>query len=151
MRKSIALLIAATVIGSVLAGPALAAKKKTVSEDWSATNPVPYPASFVGDTGVVGCQEGEEGVTKTTHAFTAPGTGTLEVTLDAFEGDWDLFVFDSSGNQVAASDAGQVISMAPPGEQILGVKLRKGQEIGIVACNWLGGPTAEAHLTYAYK
>lgn len=149
MRRSIALLMAAAVVGSVLAGPALAAKKKTVTEDWTATNPVPYPVSFVGQG--EGCQEGEEGVTKTTHAFTAPGTGTLEVTLDAFEGDWDLFLFDSSGNQVAASDAGQVISMAPPGEKILGFRLRKGQEIGIVACNWLGGPTADAHLTYVYK
>ncbi len=149
MRRMIGGVVAVGLITAALVAPAHAAKKKTVTEDWTATNPVPYPASFVGQG--AGCQEGQEGTTKTTHAFTAPGSGALEVVLDAFDGDWDLFVFDSQGNQIGISDAGQVISGAPPGEKISGVRLRKGQEVSIVACNWLGGPSAAAHLTYVYK
>lgn len=148
MKKLTVLVLALALSALALAAPALAAKKKTVTEDWTATNPVPYPASFAGQG--AGCQEGQDALTRTSHAFTAPGNGLLEVTLDNFQGDWDVFVYAGDAI-IGQSDAGQVISGAPPGEKIIGLKLKKGQAIDILACNWLGGPTADAHLVYTYK
>lgn len=140
MKKLIAAVSIAGLLMSLAAAPALAGKKKTVTEDWTATNPVPFPGMDAG------CG-GQETLSRSTHPFTAPGTGSLNVTMDNFQVDWDLYVYDSAGNLLAASEG----DSAATTEQIVGLKLKKAQEVGIVLCNWSGGPTADGHLVYTYK
>lgn len=140
MRKTIAVMIAAGVVAAAVVAPAYAAKKKTVTEEWTATNPVPFPGQDAGCTG-------QETLSKTSHPFTAPGTGTLDVSMDNFVGDWDLYVYDTDGNILGASEGDTAATV----ERIAGLRLRKKTEVNVVLCNWSGGPTADAHLTYVYK
>ena len=149
MRKMIAVALAAGLATAVVSGPAIAGKgkTKTVHKTFSAGPHAPAP--ILGDAEPNGCFNSVDGVNKTTINYKTPGTGTLSVKLMNFEGDWDLFVADSKGNVLAASDASQLTGDAP--EENISLPLGKKQSISIVACNWAGGPTAEGHYTYKYK
>jgi hypothetical protein len=145
MRKtviSVALVaLVAAVPGSALAG------KKTIHKSFSAGPHAPIPV--LSDADPNGCRNGEEGVHKTTVPFKTPGKGLLKVGLEAFEGDWDLYVTTKTGTVIAASDASQL--QGSPQEENITVPLGAKKSVNIVACNWAGGPTAEGHYTYKYK
>lgn len=147
MRKA---LVSILLIGlvSAMPGAAVAGKKKTktIHEDLAFGPLAPLP--YASDLGPEGCRMGEEGVHKTTFSFTTPAKGVLDVTLEAFEGDWDLYVMDGD-NVLAASDQSQ-LQGAGASEKIL-IPLGKKKTIQIVGCNWAGGPTATGMYMYKYK
>lgn len=138
-RKLIVLVCIVGLTGALTGAPALAGKKKKKKGSFSAENPVPWP-------GPDGCLESSEGVNKTTETMKAPFTGVLTVTMTDFDGDWDLFVTDSEGTDLGSATASQLTG-DPPEEEVV-LALKKGFEFSMVACNWLGGPTAEVGWTF---
>ncbi len=139
MRKLLATLIAVGLVIGMVSAPATAAKKKkkkTVTEEWTAAGIPAADACYA---------EAVEGVHKTTHVFTTPGKGVLDVQMTGFQADWDLYLLDDAGNQLGSSTGfveattERIIYAAP-----------KGAELSIVACNYLGGPAAELSLSFTY-
>jgi hypothetical protein len=139
-KKLTVLICILGLLGALVATPALAGKKKKGT--FAAESPVPWPA---GD----GCNEGEEGVSKTTEAMKAPFDAVLTVTMENFQGDWDLFVTDADGNALASSVESQLTGSAATEE--VTILLKKGYAFGMVACNWGGGPSADVSWTLAGK
>lgn len=149
MRKTLVSILALGLIAAALsAAPALAKKKKTVTihKEFSAGPHAPMPSGLDGST--EGCLESTEGVNKTTVDFTTPGTGIITVTLEAFEGDWDLYLLQD-GNLLASSHGSQLDGAAGPEEKIM-MNLGAKKAVSIVACNWAGGPTASGMYMYKY-
>ena len=137
MRRFAASIVALGLVVGLIAPPAFAGKKKKVTEEWTAT----------GIPGADACPaEAVEGVHKTTHVFTTPGKGILDVSMTGFQADWDLYLLDADGNQLGAStgfvDATteRIIYAAP-----------KGVDLNIEACNYIGSPVANLSLIYTYK
>src|SRR5688572_3611123 len=152
MRKVIASVLLVGLVGA-LPATAVAAKKKkpktvTISETFSAGPLAPMP--IPGDVADTGCRGGEEGVHKLTIPFTTPGKGVLSTDISGFQGDWDLYVTDSSGSVMAASETSQIVDQTATTEQIT-IPLGAKQEINILACNWAGSPLAEGQYTFKYK
>ena len=143
------LLTAVAAAGAVaLAVPAGAAPKK-ITKSYDVTLPVPFPVDeSVPD--MTGCINGQETATRNTTVITLPATGTLSVKVD-FEGDWDLYLLDSKGSTVAASENFQPTgSVDPAQEKLTWKKAKKGQQVSIVVCNWLGLPDATVSYTLTY-
>ncbi len=139
MRKALVLITAMGLLAALVA-PA-AAKKKTVEEEWTATAPVPGPAAQV-DPSTCGI----ENASFVSHPFTTPGKGVLDVSMDQFVGDWDLYVKDADGNTIGSS-SGFVEATVERVVIPLGAK----EDIAIESCNFAGGPTAHLLLKYTYK
>jgi hypothetical protein len=137
-KKVVGLVCILGLLGVLAAAPAAAGKKKKGS--FSAENPVPHP---LGD----GCNEGMDGVSKTTEAMKAPFNGLLTVTMENFQGDWDLFVTDADGAALVSSVESQLTGAAATEE--VSIVLKKGYAFAIVPCNWVGGPSAEVAWTFA--
>src|SRR5918992_148496 len=97
MRKAVILIMAMGLVAALVA-PAAAQKKKTVEEEWTATAPVPGPAAQV-DPSTCGI----ENASFVSHPFSTPGKGVLDVSMDQFVGDWDLYVRDGDGNTIGSS------------------------------------------------
>lgn len=137
-RKTIA---AALAVGLLLAfaAPATAGKKKGGS--FAAEN-LPFP-------GPNGCLEGVEGLHKTTQEVKTPFAGVFTLTMESFEGDWDLFLTDAEGNEIASSTTSQLTG-DPPTEEVV-VSVTKGMSLAMVACNWAGGPSAEVKWSLVAK
>lgn len=136
------------IIGTLLVGltgaPAAAeSKKKTVEEEWDVIA-LPFPGADDHSDPDEEC--GVEGASYAIHAFQTPGRGSLNVTLNEFQGEWDLYVTDADGNLLGSS----VNFMAGP-EESLTLKLAAKVDISIYACNFLGGPTAHGVLKYVYS
>ena len=143
------LLTAVAAAGAVaLAAPAGAAPKK-ITQSYDVTLPVPFPADE-SMPDMTGCINGQETATRHTKAVTLPAAGTLSVKVD-FEGDWDLYLLDSKGSTLAASENFQPTgSVAAAQEKLTWKKAKKGQKVSIVVCNWLGLPEATVSYTFTY-
>ena len=138
LRKSLAIMLALGLLFGAMA-PAQAGKKK--SGAFSAEGyPYPHPD---------GCLESTEGLNKTTQPLTTPLAGVMTVTMDGFDGDWDLFVTDAGGGEIISATSSQLTGDPPTEEVIFSVS--KGLKLQIVACNYLGGPGAEVKWTVAGK
>jgi hypothetical protein len=134
---------AALVLVALVASPAVAAKKKTVTEEWQVTA-VPFPGA---DDHMQPDEEcGVEDVSYAVHAFETPGRGTLEAAITDFQGEWDLYLTDSDGNVLASS-----VNFMAGSEERLVAALPARTEVSIYACNFAGGPTANGRLKYVYK
>ncbi|HEX2239955.1 MAG TPA: hypothetical protein VHJ82_02255 [Actinomycetota bacterium] len=140
MRKVVTLITAIGLLVALVA-PAAAQKKKTVEEEWTATAPVPGPAAQVDPSTC-----GVENASYVVHPFSTPGKGILDVTMDQFQGDWDLYVKDADGN-VIGSSTGFVEATVERVVIPLGAK----EDIQVHSCNFVGGPTAHLLLKYTYK
>ena len=138
MRKTITVLLVLTLVAVVAVAPAAAGKKKKKGS-FSASGPVPAIDLCPNDA--------QEGISKTTESLKIPFPGILTVTMTGFEGDWDLYVTDSEGGEIAAGTESQLTG-APPSEEVK-VFLPKGYEVQMVACNWLGGLSAEVAWSLA--
>lgn len=164
MRKIICLMLAAGLVAGALAGPAAAGKKKKskkvkVHESFSASlAPWPKLANWGDLVGITkpGCSSGEEGVHWVAQPFTSPGKGTLDFYTEAFQGDWDIYIFDTDGTTVLARseepqvNTGDPAAPAPPEERIE-FPMTKGDEVILVLCNWMGGPDNTAHYEGVFK
>jgi hypothetical protein len=152
MRKTLVTMVVIGLVAGSFAAPATAQKKKQkkVEESFTA-QALPFPnLSSATETEDRGCLAGIEGVNKVSHAFTTPGAGTLTAHMAGFVGDWDLFITDAEGKEIDGSVNDQALDMAPAEEKVT-VKLKKGQDVHIVPCNWLGAPQAEIHIEYVYR
>ena len=139
--------VAAGVFTPALAGPPK--KPKPISEEYSVTGlPVPYDP-------FEGCVDPAlEGISRTTKTIKPTGAGTLEVTLKGFAGDWDILVFNDKGAVMgigSGSTTGDPSGLSTDGNEKLVLKTKKGMELQIAVCNFLGGPTAEAKYVFTYK
>lgn len=156
MRKMLVMLLTLGLLAGSLAAPAAAQKKKNkkstkkVEESFTA-NALPFP-NLSSSTGTEdrGCLAGIEGVHKVSHAFTTPGVGTLTAHMAGFVGDWDLFVTDADGKELHGSLNDQATAGAAAEEEV-SLKLKKNEDIHVVACNWLGAPEALVHFEYVYR
>ena len=129
---------------AALVAPASAKPRpKPVTESWEVTA-VPFPMDAAAH-----CQEGAEGVTRETRQITLPAKGVLVAELTGFQGDWVLEVYDAKGTML-----GQGYSPLNPGgtgkAKVTYKKGAKGAKISIAACNFTGGPTAQAKYTFTY-
>lgn len=127
------------VVGFLLVGQMVHAReKKPIEESWSvAATPDPRTFDFMG-----GCPaNGVEGQSRVTKPFRAPWAGVLRVNMNGFVGDWDVWLVDNKGEVIDYSGAAI-------GDEIIQTELPKKAKIGIMACNSLGGPTANLSLMY---
>lgn len=136
MRTRLVLAVLPVALLSVAAAPSLAAPK-TISKSYTATaNPDPSPnASGACARSLVGGEHVEP--------LKVPAAGKLVVEMTAFQGDWDLCIFDKSGKNLASS-AGFVDAT----KEAVSLKLKKPVEIQIVAQNLIGGPTASMKYVF---
>lgn len=141
MRKVLLIVMVAALTVGMMA-PAGATKKKTKKGSFSA-QALPYP-----DPGFK-CLNGVEGVNKHSEPIRAGFSGILEAKMLNFEGDWDLFITDAEGKELAASVSTQWTGSPP--EEEAGALVSKGQELLLVACNFLGGPSADVEWTLTAK
>ena len=125
------------------AAPSIAAPKKPITKTYTATAPVPFPGS---DAAGNGCRDGQEGLQKHTHVFSAPAPGKLVVEMTGFQGDWDLAVLNGKGALMGESGA-------LPGTTLekVTVKIKKAEKISIVACNYLGTPSSEVKYVFTFN
>lgn len=145
MAKALRLLIATALVVAVGAAPATGAKKKTktVSQEWQVVA-APFPGAEDHSDPATEC--GVEDVSYSIHSFSTPGKGTLTTRITGFEGEWDLYVTDGDGTLLGSS-----VNFMAGSEEKVTLKLPARTEANIYACNFLGGPTADADLKYVYK
>ena len=154
MRRALALILAAGLIGGALAAPASAGKKKKKKlvthtlEDSIDVTLAPFPR-YGPASEYPGCLNGVEGVHKHAHPFTAPASGNMVLDTKGFTGDWDAYIYKGA-LQMGISQNEQIPGMAPPEEEVI-VKLKKGDTVDLIICNWLGGPQATLHYKYTWK
>lgn len=153
MRKLIAVTAALGLIASLGAAPAAAGKKPTkVHETFGATL-APFPKDERwNDAGFTkpGCTSGQQDLHWVAQEFTAPGKGALKVYMEGFQGDHDLYVFESDTVFHRGDQAQVGTAMAPPEESVT-VQLKKGQKVTLVACNWAGHPEVVAHYEGTFR
>ncbi len=136
MRRLGVVILGVLVIGVM---PAAARGLKPIEESYSATA-LPYPNGSY-DAGE-GCFQGVDTVHKHYHPFKAPSKGLFSVGIPVLTGDWDLFVLDGEGNVLTESSGSQ-------GEpEFTTLKMRKGQAIQIMACNWAGEPQVTVEYSF---
>lgn len=143
MKKAALVLLAGLLVLAAAPGPALAGKKKTVTEEWQAVA-APFPGADDHSDPATEC--GAEGVNHVVHTFKAPGKGTLNTAITGFQGEWDLYVTDANGSLLASS-----VNFMAGSEERVTVGLRSGAEVRIYACNFLGGPVADGNLEFTYR
>ena len=130
MVKRIAVLMSlALVLGAVVV-PANA-KPKKVKESFDAIA-APYPNGSY-DEGS-GCYYAVEMVHRVSHEVEVPFSGTLTVDIAELVGDWDLFIVDDEGDVITESSG----SSGEP--EHTENRVKKGQVVTIVVCNWAGEP-----------
>lgn len=103
----------------------------------------PYP-QVTGGAGT--CLNGLEGVHKKTVPFRTPFGGLLEVELTGYRGDWVAFVAERSTHGYTESDFSY---LAESTGGVLSVWLPGKSAYHLIACNFLGTPTAT--LTYSLR
>lgn len=138
MRKSLILLtILGLALGSV-ASPAFGGKSKKGSFDAQA---LPYPGQ---DTG---CNDATApaGFGRVTQPFKAPSNGLLTLNLSGYEGDWDLYITDADGNELASDTAPPG---APGSTSSTSLAVTKGTKYLLAPCNWIGTPLAHAEWEF---
>lgn len=141
----IALAMLVAVTGSTSDAVAGKKRKKRIREEKQVTA---YPYPLTGAIQEGGCLNGVEGINKLTVPFETPWSGVLVVELFDFEFDWDLHLTSSDGSPIDASANSQPTD---PGVEELTLELAKGEEVQMVACNWLGGSEATLRYTYTHR
>jgi hypothetical protein len=154
MRKLICVALAGAFLLGPLGPPAAAGGKKKVHDVITATlAPFPKLAAWGDPIGLTkpGCSSGQENLHWVGKQFKSPGVGTLRFYMEGFTGDHDIYIFAADGElPLARGEQAQVPDGAPPEEEIR-LPLKKGQKVILVACNWLGEPSVEAHYEGTFK
>ena len=140
---ALSLVVAAGSLAPALAGPS---KPKPISEEYDVAGlPVPYDP-------FEGCVDDElEGISRTTKTIKPKGAGTLEVTLTKFGGDWDVLVFNDKGQVLGTGAGTSTPDTGSDNTEKLSLKTKKGMELRIAVCNFLGTPSAHAKYVFTYK
>jgi hypothetical protein len=127
------------------------AKPKPITQTFQATAAAPDPTNWAGQAGaqVYSVCQGTVPPSQYKLDFTAPAAGKLVVDLSNFKGDWDLLLTDKSGKELTyggASDLGTTSSVS----EKMTYKFKKKMDAVIIACNWVGGPTADGKYTFTF-
>ena len=139
MRSRLVLAALPLAVVAVAVAPSSAAPKPITKSYTAAANPDPSPnADGACARSLVGGEHLEP--------FKVPAAGKLAVDMTAFQGDWDLCVFDKAGKNLAAS-AGFVDTT----KEAVSIKFKKPTEIVIVAQNLIGGPTASVKYVFTFS
>ena len=143
------LLCAAACAGTlVLTAPAIAAPK-TIKQTYAVSLPVPFPV-MEGMADFNGCWNGQEDVSKDTREITLPAPGLFKAEV-GYTGDWDMYLFDSKGTMLAASENIETGNTGPGTEKVSWKKAKKGQKVSLVVCNWSGLKDANVTYTFTYS
>lgn len=132
---------------AALAAPVTAAPK-TMKQTYDVSLPVPFPV-MEGMADFNGCWNGEEGASKHTREITLPAPGLFKAQV-GYTGDWDLYLFDSKGTMLAASETVETGNTGPATEKVSWKKAKKGQKVNLVVCNWSGLKDATVTYTHTY-
>jgi len=147
MRRTAALLALTLAAVGTAALPSEAAprkKPKPITKTYTATAPMPDPSNYAQQGYSVCAQNVPQSYHE--HAFKAPAAGSIKIVLKDYQGDWDLLIEGSGGEELTAGGASD---LGVPEEAY--VKLKKGEAITIVACNWAGGATGTVTYTFTFK
>ncbi len=137
--------VSAATVALIVGLSAPASSSHREIEDTYEVMALPYVARQ--DDGSLHCLGGMEGVNQDTHPLKVPFKGQLSITLNDFQGDWDLFVVDDNGSVLAESYEFNI--GGPPTEEIV-LSVTKRQPLAIVACNSIGGPTARVSFLLSH-
>ena len=132
--------IAALLVVPALSAPAGAGPKERepIKGSFDATGaPGPYMAT----------DDCSGDVQPVTHDVKVPAAGMLEVTMDQFRGDWDIWVNTSKELYAAGAYDGQEVT--EEGTEHFSYVVDKPTTLTLVACPYAGGPTA--HVEYVYR
>lgn len=144
MRKLVTIFVLTGLVAALgSAVPAVAGKKKPITGSFTASG-IPYPVD--NDVNQRGCEDGIEGVHKTTMPFQAPAPGTLTVTMTKFQLDWDLWVTDPDRNVLGYSDQ----PIATPNELVT-LQMAAKEKVLIAACNFTGEPQAVVDYKFTFR
>ena len=81
------------------------------------------------------------------HTFEVPAAGRLDVKMDQFQGDWDIWVDTETEPYAAGAYDSQ--NVGQEGTEEFSFIVTKPTRLRIVACSFSGGPTA--HVEYVYR
>jgi hypothetical protein len=141
MRPRTALVASLVLVAGVGSfSPALAGPK-TITKTYTATAFPPGPTNAA-----AGVCNGDVPGSNFDETFKAPFKGKLQVDMTGFQGDWDMALVQDGAN---SAESAQDVSADPQTpEHIEGFKLKKGEEVVIRTCNFLGGPTANVKFVF---
>ena len=71
--------------------------------------------------------------------------------INGFVGDWDLLIQDPKGSDVAAATAIDTSTPVADDGDTTALKIKKPGSYSIIACNFVGGPTATVKYTFTFK
>lgn len=150
MRKLIAALVVAVALPGLVALPADAEGEGKNGSFAARALPFPAMKADIYYPGKESCLGGMDGVHKVAQPFKAPGPGVLNLHVNELSGDWDIYALTPQGERLRTSEKAQVLDGADGAERLT-VGLKGGQEIQMVACNWLGEPEITVHFDFVAK
>jgi hypothetical protein len=146
-------LVPAVLVGVVALGslaPALAKSKRApLKKSYSATLPVPHPLPAMGPA----CADNPGPQSEHRETLKVPAAGKLVVQATGFDGDFDLGLYDKTGN-VAQGDGVSTGSGLPntgKGVESLTAKIKKPGTYFLDVCNFAGTGTAHVNYTLTFS
>lgn len=138
---------AASAVAIALAGTVASAAASPDKPPRKTYTVTAVPAPLVVSVRGRGCLDGVEGVNRVSRLFIAPSRGRLTATVRNFTGDWDLYGLDEAGEVVAVANHGlSQLALSEPDTFRYAMWPR--ERLWIVACNFLGSPTAQVHYSF---
>ncbi len=132
--------IPVAVVSVVAVAPSHAGPKQTKKSYTAAASPDPSAQALETCQGLFPSGQHKE-------AFTNPVPGRMSISMTGFQGDWDLCVFDKSGEMVASSTG-----FVEATTETVTFKIKKAkQQFTIVAANFAGGPTAQVSYVFTHS
>jgi hypothetical protein len=145
--RSLALVATTGVLAFGAFAPATAAPKtKPITMEYDVQGlPNPTPPS-----GTTCLDDSFEGFSRTTKTIKTTGKGVLSVTVNGFDGDWDITLMDKDGEELASGTGTTTGGGAPQmdAEDTLVQKFKKADTFQVAVCNYAGSPQAHVKLTY---
>lgn len=143
MNRKLACTILVAAVGVAMGTSANAAPSKGFSKTVAFTDGTPDPSGNAASGNENHCS-GKLPQEKPV-SVTLPGAGSLDISIDGFQGDWALQVRDASGEVIAGDDVN------PPGYEATSVSVKKAATVQILPCNLEGTPQATIHYTFTPK
>lgn len=136
--------LSASILVSLLPSPAHAGgeEQRVIREKFTA-EALPTPDT----TYTTACAE--EDVNLVVRRFHAPARGLLNVKMEGFSGDWDMWLEDEDRNYLAGSWGAQLVFDDPPVEEFSYYAARP-QTLKMFFCNFSGSPEAEVSYTFRF-
>ncbi len=141
MKRSILLLAATAVVGSVAALPASAAPPKPMGGTYTATG-LPDPTPIAGTTCVPTLPTN---LSRHVKEVELPAAGTLELRMNNATPalDWSVAILDSKGRVLGCTDGG-----TPETIEVVKVKIKAGGTYTLASQNFAGTPTCDMKWAY---